>query len=122
MEIRASVRNGGGQNEIRLNTNGKASALEIPARESGSGVSVNGGELLFLALATCYITDLYREASKRHIEVTSVAVDVRGQFGAEGEGTQKVSYSAMVIVLQQDIGLVGFCVPEVNCEDQVGSA
>ena len=58
--------------------------------------STNGGELLFLALATCYCNDIYREAAKRNIQVEKVEVEVSGDFGAEGEGAQNVTYSAKV--------------------------
>jgi uncharacterized OsmC-like protein len=35
---------------------------------------------LFLALATCYCNDIYREAAKRNIKVDSVEVEVEGTF------------------------------------------
>lgn len=54
-------------------------------------------ELLFLALATCYCNDLYREASKRNISIEQVQVEVSGEFGGEGEGAHNISYSASVV-------------------------
>ena len=57
---------------------------------------MNGGELLFLALATCYCNDLYREAAKRAIRIESVEVEVHGEFGAEGEPARRVTYQARV--------------------------
>ena len=60
------------------------------------GSSANGGELLFLALATCYCNDLYREATKRNIKVERVEVNVEGEFGAEGEPAKNVTYRAKV--------------------------
>jgi uncharacterized OsmC-like protein len=60
------------------------------------GADVNGGELLFLALATCYCNDVYREAAKRGINVEEVDVAVEGEFGAEGEGAKHVVYQARV--------------------------
>ena len=57
---------------------------------------MNGGELLFLALATCYCNDIHREATKRGIEVTRVEVEVTGEFGAAGEPARGVTYRAKV--------------------------
>ena len=52
---------------------------------------------MFLALATCFCNDIYREAAKRGIEVERVEVDVDGQFGAEGEPATHVTYQARVV-------------------------
>ena len=62
MYISASVRNTHGQHEISLATNDSPRELSIAPGPTGYGSSVNGGELLFLALATCYCNDIYREA------------------------------------------------------------
>jgi uncharacterized OsmC-like protein len=62
----------------------------------GYGSSANGGELLFLALASCYCNDIYREAAKRNIKVERVEVNVEGDFGSEGEPAQNVTYRAKV--------------------------
>ena len=84
MEIYAQVQNSYGVHQASLTTNGTVRALDIPSGPSGLGSGVNGGELLFLALATCYCNDIYREATKRGIAVEQVTVDVAGQFGAAG--------------------------------------
>ena len=97
MEIRAQVRNSYGAHQATLTTNGADKALAIPSGPSGFGSSANGGELLFLALATCYCNDIYREATKRGIEVEEVTVAVAGQFGAAGEAATGVSYRARVV-------------------------
>ena len=68
----------------------------IPSKLSGYGSSANGGELLFLALATCYCNDIYREAAKRNIKVERVDVEVDGDFDAEGEPAKNVTYRAKV--------------------------
>ena len=96
MTISAKIQNGEGHNEILLSTNGKSSSIQIPPKNIGSGSSVNGGELLFLAMATCYVNDIYREARKRNITVSKVEVHVSGEFGAEGEGARGITYSAVV--------------------------
>lgn len=96
MKISAKVQNSEGQNHITLRTNDDVHHLAIPPRPTGFGSSANGGELLFLALATCYCNDIYREAAKRGLNVEQVEVEVEGEFGAEGEPARNVSYHARV--------------------------
>jgi uncharacterized OsmC-like protein len=71
-------------------------SIDIPPKDTGYGSSVSGGELLFLALATCYCNDLYREAAKKNISVQSVEVDVKGDFPAAGEPAQDIVYRVKV--------------------------
>lgn len=54
MKISARIDNRQGSHEVRLQTNDKAHSLSIAPKESGLGSDTNGGELLMLALATCY--------------------------------------------------------------------
>ena len=96
MKISAGVRNSLGNHEVSLQTNDVRQSLSIAPKASGYGSGVNGGELLFLALATCYCNDLYREAAKRGIAVESVEVTVEGDFGAEGEAAKNIAYRAKV--------------------------
>jgi organic hydroperoxide reductase OsmC/OhrA len=96
MNISARVANRRGEHEISLRTEGREHALTIPPKAEGFGSGTNGGELLFLALATCYCNDIYREASKRGIAVERVQVEVTGEFGGPGEGARNISYSASV--------------------------
>jgi organic hydroperoxide reductase OsmC/OhrA len=96
MKISATVQNSEGQHHVTLRTNDNVHSLAIPPRPTGFGSSANGGELLFLALATCYCNDIYREAAKRGLEVEHVEVEVAGEFGAEGEPARNVSYRAKV--------------------------
>jgi len=96
MKISAHVGNSQNQHQVTLTTNGNSHSISIPPKSSGLGSSANGGELLFLALATCYCNDLYREAAKRNIQVEKVEVEVSGDFGAEGEGAKNVTYKAKV--------------------------
>ena len=96
MKISARIRNGAGQHVAEVETAGARKAIAIPAKQGGSGSSVNGGELLFLALATCYCNDVYREAAKRGIAIEWVEVYVAGEFGGEGEPARHIEYSARV--------------------------
>lgn len=96
MKISAHIDNSAGEHHIALTTDDKIHSIPIHPRSSGFGSSVRGGELLFLALATCYCNDLYREAAKLHIQVERVEVVVSGEFGAAGEPAQNISYRAQV--------------------------
>ena len=96
MKISARVNNSEGQHHVTLTTNDNSHSIVIPPKPTGFGSSASGGELLFLALATCYCNDIYREAAKRNIKVEKVEVEVSGDFGAEGEGAKNVTYRAKV--------------------------
>jgi organic hydroperoxide reductase OsmC/OhrA len=94
--IQASVENERKRYSVMLETNGNAHSLEIATRASGFGCIANGGELLCLAMATCYCNDIYREAAKRAIEVIRVDVEARAEFGEPGEPASQLSYSVSV--------------------------
>ena len=96
MKISARVQSSSGQNRITLATNDQAHSIQIAPKATGFGSTANGGELLFLALATCYCNDIYREAAKRGMSVERVEVEVAGEFGAEGEPARNVTYGAKV--------------------------
>ena len=97
MKISARVESRSGEHHVIVSTNGAARGIDIPPKESAPGSSVSGGELLFLALATCYCNDIYREAGKRGIAVHQVEVTVDGQFGGVGEPARSVDYRAKVV-------------------------
>jgi uncharacterized OsmC-like protein len=96
MKIRARVENSKDNHQVILETNDSVHSIAIPPKTTGYGSSANGGELLFLALATCYCNDIYREAAKRNIRVERVEVTVEGDFGGEGEPAKNVTYQATV--------------------------
>jgi uncharacterized OsmC-like protein len=96
MRINARVQNSRNDHQVILQTDDKIHSIVIPPKASGFGSSANGGELLLLALATCYCNDIYREAAKRNIKVERVEVEVDGDFGAEGEPAKNVVYRAKV--------------------------
>jgi organic hydroperoxide reductase OsmC/OhrA len=96
MKISAHVQNSEGRHEAMVSTEGQARIIPIPPKVTGLGSSANGDELLFLALATCYCNDIYREAAQRGIQVDRVDVDVEGDFGAPGEPARNVTYHARV--------------------------
>jgi len=97
LKISAQVDNRPGNHQVTLMTNDRTHSITIPPKSEGPGSSANGGELLFLALATCYCNDIYREAAKRNIVVRSVHVEVSGEFDpAPGSRAENIRYNATV--------------------------
>ena len=94
MQIAAHIDNSRDLYRVTVETEGNEKTLHVPTKEVGQGSAVNGGELLCLALATCYCNDIHREAAKRGIEVRRVEVHVQAEFGAEGEPARGITYSA----------------------------
>ena len=97
MKIIAKVENSKDNHQVTLQTNDNVHSIVIPPKSTGYGSSANGGELLFLALASCYCNDIYREAAERNINVEHVEVEVSGDFGTEGEGAKNIIYQAKVV-------------------------
>jgi uncharacterized OsmC-like protein len=96
MKISVRVENSRDNHQVTLQTNDNVHTIVVPPKPTGYGSSANGGELLFLALASCYCNDIYREAAKRNIQVVRVEVEVNGDFNAEGEPAKNVTYRARV--------------------------
>jgi len=96
MRIVAEVHNSQNKHDLVVHTEGNARSLTIPPKATGFGSGVNGGELLFLALATCHCNDIYREAARRGSKIIKVDVSVEGDLGAEGEPARDVTYNAKV--------------------------
>ena len=96
MKVTARVDNRSGDHRVMVETNGAKKTLSIAAKAEGLGSAINGGELLFLALATCYCNDVYRAAAKRKLEIRSLHVEVEGEFGGVGEPARNIAYRAWV--------------------------
>ncbi len=96
MKITATVRNDANGHAVHVATEGRSRALEIPGKTQGRGSAVNGGELLLLALATCYCNDLYREAERLGIAVDGVEVQAQATFAGIGLAASDISYSARI--------------------------
>jgi uncharacterized OsmC-like protein len=95
MKYSARIQNNSSDHQVTLKIGEKEQSLPIVPRPTG-GSSVSGGELLFLALATCYCNDIYREAAKWGIKVESVEVEVEGNFEAAGKPASNLVYLARV--------------------------
>lgn len=92
MNISAFITHSKGQIHTEVKTGDQIKTLALTSKADGNGSGINGGELLFLALATCYCNDLYREANRRNMEIQSVQVFVSGQFGKEGAPASNIRY------------------------------
>ena len=96
MQISATVRSAAAAHEVSVRTDGGTRALAIPPKPTGRGSAVNGGELLMLALATCYCNDLYREADRLGIAIDGVEVEASADFTGVGLAASNIRYRATV--------------------------
>jgi organic hydroperoxide reductase OsmC/OhrA len=97
MEISSVVVSSGERHSVAVRTGEIGQALTVPAKPSGKGLAVNGGEFLMLALATCYCNDLYREAERRSIVLEHVEVEAIAEFPGIGLAAKNVRYRAHVV-------------------------
>ena len=96
MRISARVSNTTDRHRTSVSTDGKEQLIEVPARTTGRGSAINGGEFLMLALATCYCNDIYREAARRNVAVEAVEVEAQADFTGVGMAASNISYHARV--------------------------
>lgn len=96
MLISAHVTHTASDHRVSLATAGHAKTLSVPARSDGPGSSVNGGEFLMLALATCYCNDLHREAKRLNIRLDAVEVEASAEFEGVGLAATRIRYRARV--------------------------
>jgi organic hydroperoxide reductase OsmC/OhrA len=96
MHIAARVSNEGSAHDVTVSTAGVGKDLAIAAKEHGQGSAINGGELLMLALATCYCNDLYREAARLGLSLNAVEVEASADFDGIGLAARNIRYRARV--------------------------
>ena len=96
MHIRARVSNTDSTHTVEVATEGRTQVIAIAPKSTGRGSSVNGGELLLAALATCFCNDVYREAATRNIAVHAVDVEVTGTFARPGDPARDITYHVHV--------------------------
>jgi len=96
MKLHAIVRNSPLGHAVAVATDDSSRDLPIPPRSGGRGSSVNGGELLLAALATCYCNDLFREAGHLGIALDEVEVAVSADFPGIGLSAENIHYSARI--------------------------
>lgn len=96
MKIAARVSDNSSGHRVEVETEDRKQSIAIAPKSVGRGSSINGGELLFAALATCFCNDLYREGAKCGIAVRDVRVEVTGTFGDAGEPARDIRYRVRV--------------------------
>jgi organic hydroperoxide reductase OsmC/OhrA len=96
VRIVAFVRNAGTSHEASVGTDGARQPVPVPGKSAGRGSAVNGGELLMLALATCFCNDVYREAGRLDIPVDGVEVEASAEFTGVGLAASKITYRARI--------------------------
>ena len=96
MHVVARVANAHNSHRVSVATDGREQSVALPPKAARPGSSLNGGELLFLALATCHCNDLYREAQARGLTVRRVEVQVEGESGGRGEPARGIVYRARI--------------------------
>lgn len=97
VKLAATIQNSENQHQVTLRTGDQSHALTIPPKATGFGSSMNGGEALLLAIATCYCNDIYREAQKRSLTVRHVAVEVEADYdGQAGHCLENIIYHVTV--------------------------
>src|SRR3982750_3952074 len=96
MQIAATVVSSAARHEVAVRTGQSSQSLSVARKASGAGSSINGGEFLMLALATCYCNDLYREATMLGIPIESVEVEASAEFNGIGLAATNITYRARV--------------------------
>lgn len=96
MKVTATIHNTENTHTATVCTNDHLSRVGISPKADGRGSGVNGGELLFLSLATCYCNDIFREAANMDINVQDLEVNVEGEFGGRGDPAKNVSFDVKI--------------------------
>lgn len=96
MKISATVKNAQSTHEVVVRTDAAEQSLPILPKAAGRGSAVNGGELLMLALATCYCNDLYREAARLNVPLDGVEVEASAEFPGIGLAATNIRYRASI--------------------------
>lgn len=96
MQITATVVSSAGRHDVAVRTGAVSQSLQVAPKATGPGSSVNGGEFLMLALATCYCNDLYREAQRLGIPIEGAEVEASADFPGIGLAATNIAYRARV--------------------------
>ena len=96
MEIAATVMSSAFVHAATVRSDTVSQSLAVPAKATGLGSAVTGGEFLMLALATCYCNDLYREAARLHIPIEGAQVEATAEFPGVGLAATNIRYRAVV--------------------------
>jgi uncharacterized OsmC-like protein len=97
MRMAARVHNTPEEHSTEVFSGAHSTSISIAPRPGRRGSSVSGGELLMLALATCYCNDVYREAAKMQVDIESLEVECSAEFPAEGAPASDVTFSVTLV-------------------------
>ena len=97
MKVSAQVQNSYGEHHALISTKREYTLDQHPAEADGSRLQRQRRECFFLALATCYCNDIYREADKRGIRVERVDMEVNGDFGGPRGPASNIIFRAKVV-------------------------
>src|SRR4030095_9607284 len=96
MLISAAVKNSPSSHQVEVRTGGAAQSLPVPSKATGRGSSINGGEFLMLALATCYCNDVFREAARLGVPIATAEVEASAEFPGIGLAATNICYRAKI--------------------------
>jgi uncharacterized OsmC-like protein len=96
MLIRATVKNSPSSHQVEVCTGNNVQSLPVASKAMGRGSSINGGEFLMLAVATCYCNDLFREAARLNIPVAGAEVEASAEFPGVGLAATNIRYRAKI--------------------------
>lgn len=96
MHITAQINSSINKVSTLIKKDNETKSFILPPREEGFGSSVNGGELLLLALATCYCHTIYRGAKEMNLDIGEITVSVTGDFSDDVPKMQDFSFSVQV--------------------------
>ena len=91
MKISATVKSTASGQETTASSPGFSRSLELPAKTTGRGCSVNGGELMALGLATCFCNDLYRVAGTAGLLINRCDSHAKARFYGGRPPPQKLT-------------------------------
>ena len=95
MKITASVKSSFQSLAASVGTDGNEQPLALPIHPGGYGAAINGGELLLSAMAIGYCNEIYLEAKKRKINISSLEVTCSGSF-SEGKPVEHLRYNVLI--------------------------
>lgn len=102
MQVRATLSNTVTGHSLITTSANDEHPLAIDAKTDARGSTVNGGELLCAAIATCFCNDLFREAPTYDIEVIDVTVRARAEFGGPGDPARHIGYMVEVTAVGEE--------------------
>ena len=67
-----------------------------PVENGGDGLGYNGGQVLVLAVGTCFYNDLYDAADERGIKIRSIELEIRSGWAGDPVISSGIEISAKV--------------------------